>query len=178
MLRAYVLILIVIGVAASVLGTRPASVPPSPDEVHVVGPAPVVAGNDGAADDQSVANLNGGEVQLQRSANGHFYAEVAVNGTPIHMLVDTGASGIALSRDDARAAGIATSIGMNDVVGEGADGSVHGEFVTIDRIALGSTTAEQMPAMVLNGGQQSLLGQAFLARFSSVEIHRNTMTLR
>ena len=94
------------------------------------------------------------------------------------MLVDTGATGIALSREDARKAGIATSIGMNDVVGEGADGSVHGEYVTIDRMSLGGKTVEQMHAIVLNRGEQSLLGQEFLARFASVEMHGDTMTLR
>jgi predicted aspartyl protease len=35
-----------------------------------------------------------------------------------------------------------------------------------------------MPAMVLNGGEQSLLGQAFLAKFASVEIHGDSMILR
>jgi aspartyl protease family protein len=94
------------------------------------------------------------------------------------MLVDTGATGIALSRDDARKAGIATSIGMNDVVGQGADGSIHGEYVTIDRMTLGEKTAEQMAALVLSSGSQSLLGQSFLRQFASVEIHGDTMVLR
>ena len=67
---------------------------------------------------------------------------------------------------------------MNDVVGQGADGSVRGEFVTIDHIELGGTTVEKMPAMVLNSGEQSLLGQQFLQKFASVEIHGDTMTLR
>jgi aspartyl protease family protein len=119
-----------------------------------------------------------GSVQLKREANGHFYADVEINGTPVRMLVDTGATAIALSRDDARKAGIATSIGMPNVVGEGADGSVHGEYVTIDRMALGETTAEQMHAVVLNAGGQSLLGQEFLQKFAAVEIHGDTMTLR
>jgi aspartyl protease family protein len=140
--------------------------------VHMVDPR-----SDSAPQTPTVANLDSG-VQLQREANGHFYADVQINGTPIHMLVDTGASGIALGREDARRAGIATSIGMNDVVGEGADGSVHGEFVMVDRIALGSTTAEKMPAMVLNSGAQSLLGQQFLEKFAAVEIRGDTMTLR
>jgi predicted aspartyl protease len=67
---------------------------------------------------------------------------------------------------------------MNDVVGRGADGSVHGEFITIDRITLGEKRAEQMPAMILNAGEQSLLGQSFLQKFASVEIRGDTMTLR
>ena len=43
-----------------------------------------------------------GSITLDRNADGHFYADVRINGNPVHMLIDTGASGIALSRDDAR----------------------------------------------------------------------------
>jgi aspartyl protease family protein len=119
-----------------------------------------------------------GSIELRRNANGHFYADVRINGAEIHMLVDTGASGIALSRDDARMAGIATSIGMNDVVGKGADGAIHGEFVKLDRVELGPLSAEGLDAIVLDSGEQSLLGQSFLSKFSSVEIEGDKMVLR
>jgi aspartyl protease family protein len=121
---------------------------------------------------------NDGTVQLNRNDDGHFYADVQINGATVHMLVDTGASTIALSRDDARTAGIATSIGMNNVVGEGADGSVYGEYVKIDRMALGPKEVDGLDGIILNSGNQSLLGQTFLAKFDSVEIHGNTMVLR
>ena len=94
------------------------------------------------------------------------------------MLVDTGASGIALSRSDAQRAGLAVSAGMFNVVGEGADGDVHGEYATLDRVSLGATTAEKVPAVVLDAGEQSLLGQSFLSKFESVEISGDTMVLR
>jgi aspartyl protease family protein len=118
-----------------------------------------------------------GTVELDRNDDGHFYADVQINGAQVHMLVDTGASAIALSRDDARSAGIATSIGMNDVVGEGADGDVHGEYVKVDRMELGPKTVQGLDAIVLNSGEQSLLGQSFLAKFDSVEIHGDKMVL-
>jgi aspartyl protease family protein len=119
-----------------------------------------------------------GSVELQRESDGHFYADVQINGANIRALVDTGATEIALSRADAGSAGIATSIGMPEVVGEGADGAVHGEVVMIDRISLGPKTAETMPAVVLNQGGESLLGQSFLSKFDSVEIHGDTMVLK
>jgi aspartyl protease family protein len=119
-----------------------------------------------------------GTTELQRSADGHFYADVRINGATVHMLVDTGASAIALSRDDARSVGIATSIGMNDVVGEGADGAVHGEFVRLDKVELGPLSAQGLDAIVLNSGEQSLLGQSFLGKFSSVRIEGDRMLLR
>ena len=127
---------------------------------------------------KSATFSDGSTVELQRDSDGHFYADVQINGTPVRMLVDTGATGIALSRDDARSAGIATSIGMNDVVGEGADGSVHGEFVTVDRVTMGGKSASALEAVVLNNGQQSLLGQSFLSKFDSVEIRGDTMVLK
>lgn len=119
-----------------------------------------------------------GSLELQRNDDGHFYADVRINGNSVHMLIDTGASGIALSRDDARAAGLATSIGMPDVVGEGADGEVHGEYVKLDRVELGPLSASGLEAIVLNSGQQSLLGQSFLSKFSSVQIQGDRMVLR
>ena len=96
----------------------------------------------------------------------------------VRALIDTGASGIALSRDDALSAGLATSIGMPDVVGRGADGDVFGEHVTLDAVALGHRTAEDMSAVVLNSGEQTLLGQSFLSKFESVEIRGDKMVLR
>lgn len=120
----------------------------------------------------------GDAIALERSFDGHFYADVLVNGSPIRFLVDTGASTIALSRDDARKAGLAASISMPQVVGEGAGGAVHGEIVTLDRVMLGTTEATNVTAIVLDGGSQSLLGQSFLSKFASVEIRGNTMVLQ
>lgn len=119
-----------------------------------------------------------GALELQRDVDGHFYADVKINGSAIHMLVDTGASSIALSRDDALSAGVPTSISMNEVVGMGADGAVHGQRVTLERVELGPLTGEGMDAVVLNSGRRSLLGQSFLSRFASVEIEGDRMILR
>ena len=119
-----------------------------------------------------------GTIELKRETNGHFYADVDINGSPIRVLVDTGASGIALSRDDARRAGLAISAGMFEVIGKGANGDVHGEYVQLDRVSLGSTTAEGVPAVVLDSGEQSLLGQSFLSKFDTVEIRGDKMYLR
>jgi aspartyl protease family protein len=118
-----------------------------------------------------------GSVELDRQSDGHFYADVDVNGATLHMLVDTGATSIALSRDDARSAGLAVSIGMPQVVGQGADGDVRGEYATLDRVTLGEKTVEGLPAVVLNSGEQSLLGQSFLSKFQSVEIQGDKMVL-
>jgi predicted aspartyl protease len=48
----------------------------------------------------------------------------------------------------------------------------------LDRVRLGGTEATGLEAIVLNSGEQSLLGQEFLSKFDSVEIHGDTMVLK
>lgn len=67
---------------------------------------------------------------------------------------------------------------MPEVVGNGAGGDVRGEVVSLDRVSLGSSTATDIPAVVLDSGSQSLLGQSFLSKFQSVEIRDDRMILR
>ena len=125
--------------------------------------------------DQSTSS---GEIKLRRFEDGHFYADATVNGTRIHFLIDTGASVIALTRADAMRASIALAPGQGEVIGQGAGGDLHGEVVNLDRVELGHKQAEDMTGVVVAGGEQSLLGQTFLSKFDSVEIHGDEMTLR
>ena len=48
----------------------------------------------------------------------------------------------------------------------------------LDRVTLGDKTVEQVPAVILSNGGQSLLGQSFLSKFSSVHIEGDKMILR
>jgi aspartyl protease family protein len=178
-MRGFFMVILAIGILSSLMGHRPRGDTSSSAEENVFREAAGMSNSEDSSDPaMQTASSDGSSIEVPRSSDGHFYADVDVNGTKLHMLIDTGASGVALSRDDARSAGIATSIGMNDVVGEGADGSIHGEYVQVDRMALGNKTAEDVPAVILNSGTQSLLGQSFLAKFASVEIRGDTMTLR
>jgi aspartyl protease family protein len=179
MLRAWFILIISVGILSSALSncSRAASgAPEAFDQVRAEHGSGYARAKAYARDEDETANADG--LVLHRQWDGHFYADTQINGTTIHMLVDTGATGIALTRDDARKAGIGISIGMPNVVGEGAGGAVKGEYVTLDRVNLGGESAESMPAIVLDGGGQSLLGQSFLSRFASVEIKGDTMVLR
>ena len=129
-----------------------------------------------AASPPTVDELDRG-IELTRDDDGYFFADVQINGAPVHMVVDTGATEHRSSRNDAQMAGLATSIGMNDVIGKGADGDVKGEAVTLDRVTLGGKTIKNVPAIVLSSGGQSLLGQSFLSKFASVRIEGDKMIL-
>jgi aspartyl protease family protein len=119
-----------------------------------------------------------GAIVLDRDYDGHFYADARVNGATVHFLVDTGATGIALSVDDARRAGLALDPNQAEVIGTGASGAVTGHWVRLNRVELGLKSANDVQAVILEGGDRSLLGQSFLAQFGSVEIHNDRMVLR
>ncbi|MBX3561043.1 MAG: TIGR02281 family clan AA aspartic protease [Sphingomonas sp.] len=113
---------------------------------------------------------------ISRAEDGHFYAEAQVNGARIRFLVDTGASLVALTPEDARRAGIA----IGDVTGraQGAGGEVAFAPVTIDRLAIGPLEARDVRGAVADRLPVSLLGQSFLQRVGSVEMRGDTMILR
>ena len=131
-------------------------------------------------DEQSAQSIDSGSgtVTLERSFDGHFYADAQVNGATVHFLVDTGASGIALAADDARRAGLAYDSHQAEVIGTGASGEVLGQFVRLNRVELGLKSVSDAPAVILVGGDGSLLGQSFLSKFDSVEVLGYSMVLR
>jgi aspartyl protease family protein len=119
-----------------------------------------------------------GSITLHREWDGHFYVDARVNGATVHFLVDTGASVIALTESDARSAGLAFDTAQSEPVGSGASGEVYGHYVRLNRVELGLKSVTDSPAIILEGGDRSLLGQSFLSKFGSVEIHNDTMVLR
>ncbi len=178
--RAYLIFIVVAGIVGAMLpGGRSSTPSPSSPGIPVrlvESASDSLIASRGSSD--SNVSAEAGTIELKREGNGHFYADVQINSQTVRVLVDTGASGIALTRSDAQRAGLAVSIGMYDVVAKGADGDVRGEFVTLDRVSLGAARVEQVPAIVLDAGEQSLLGQSFLSQFASVEIRGDTMVLR
>lgn len=113
---------------------------------------------------------------LMRGPDGHFYADAQVNGVTIRFMIDTGASVVMLTREDAQRAGI--PLPAERALAMGVGGTVSVAPVTIGRIAIGAVEARAIQAAVADELPVSLLGQNFLARFGSVEIRGDTMVLR
>ena len=118
------------------------------------------------------------EVSLTKSSDGQFYVNADINGHSTRFLVDTGASEIALSESDARAAGIAVDPASYQLIGHGASGVVRGQQVTIRRIDLQGIHAKDVDAAVVPGTTVSLLGQPFLDKLDEVVIRKDEMRLR
>jgi aspartyl protease family protein len=132
-----------------------------------------------AANELTNAPAMGGPwTTLERGPGGHFYADAQVNGMTVHFLVDTGASGVALTTADAQRVGLQFSATEFTPVGGGASGEVRGKLVMLDRVALGGRTVENVEGAIIEGGQISLLGQSFLTRMGTLEMNGDRMVIR
>jgi aspartyl protease family protein len=119
-----------------------------------------------------------GEEVLPRADDGHFYADVTVDGGSAHMLVDTGATTVALTAEDAEAMGISWNDSDIRPVARGASGAVHGFPVTLGVVQLGDLEARDVSAIVVPEGLDiSLLGQSFLSKIERVEMEQDRMVL-
>ncbi len=148
--------------------------PPSPPPPGATG-KPAATAPVPAAEPASAGNGFASR-ELARAPDGHFYLDAQVNGAPVHFLIDTGASMVALTPTDAQRAGIA--LPSERAVAQGAGGSVEIIPVTIDRIAAGPLEARDVPGAVARELPISLLGQSFLSRVGNVEIAGDRMILR
>jgi aspartyl protease family protein len=97
---------------------------------------------------------------------GHVVLDAAVNGAPVLMLVDTGASLVTLTPADARSAGINT-----------ANGTARMAPVTLREIRIGQLSLYDVPAAVLEHLNVSLLGMSFLSRLQGYEMRDGKLTI-
>jgi aspartyl protease family protein len=111
---------------------------------------------------------------------GHFKSNARINGTSIRVLVDTGASTVALSHEDARRAGFRIDDLRFDTPVSTANGVVNAARVKIDRIEVGGIRVERVEGMVMPKGAMvgSLLGMSFLSRLDSYEVKNGVLLLR
>lgn len=117
-------------------------------------------------------------IEVPRSADGHYYLTLDVNDVPVRFVIDTGASQVVLTRQDARRVGIDPTDAHYFQTANTANGVVQTAPVVLDQVALGSITDRQVPA-VINGGtmEGSLLGMTYLNLYSRIEISNAQLVL-
>ena len=119
-------------------------------------------------------------VVLEKRPNGHFEAKVLVDGTPLRLLVDTGASSTVLSRADAEAAGIDIGALQYTVPVSTANGVARAAAARAANVSLGEISRDNVPILVAADGalEQSLLGMSFISTLSGVDLRGDRMVLR
>jgi aspartyl protease family protein len=119
-------------------------------------------------------------VILYKAGNGHYQADALIDGSPITLMVDTGASTIALSFEDAEKVGLnPQSLDFNSMVMT-ANGPARTAYVTLADIEIGGIKRTNVRAGIAERGKlgQSLLGMNFMETLSSVSFSGDELKLR
>ena len=119
-------------------------------------------------------------VELRAGAYGHFHTRAEVNGRPIGVMVDTGASIVALTFEDAREAGLYVRDSDFTHRVSTANGFARIAPVTIDRISIGDITVRNVSGAVMEAGKlgTTLLGMSFLSRLQRVDMRSGMLVLQ
>jgi aspartyl protease family protein len=123
---------------------------------------------------------HGRTVEVGRTNGGDFAIAAQINGARVAMVLDTGASSVVLTRDDAKKAGLPLEVLNYTVNIDTANGRTKAAPVTLDRIAIGDLVERSVDALVAQPGQlkTSLLGMSFLNRLQSWEVSGDRLVLK
>lgn len=114
-------------------------------------------------------------VVLKRGLDGHYRSEALINGEKVDVLVDTGATGVAISQ------AVADKLGLKSIDAirtNTANGDSVGYMVRLNSVKLGGVEAHDVAAMIapsLEG--EVLLGMSFLGRMD-VRLYKGEMTIK
>lgn len=103
-----------------------------------------------------------------------------MNGRTIRVLVDTGASIVALTYEDARSIGLLVRDSDFTHRVSTANGIARVAPVVIDRIAIGDILVRDVQGAVMEPGKlgTTLLGMSFLGRLQRVDMRAGTLVLQ
>lgn len=115
------------------------------------------------------------EVVLKRGSDGHYRAEALINGQKVNVLVDTGATGVAISQAVADRLQLKSVSAIRTAT---ANGDAVGYLVRLESVKLGGLEANNVSASIAPGLQGDvLLGMSFLGRMD-VRLYKGEMTIK
>lgn len=117
---------------------------------------------------------NTDSVVLKRGPDGHYRSEALINGKKVQVLVDTGATGVAISQKIADQLDLKS---VNAIRTNTANGDSVGYIVRLESVKIGGVTAHNVSAMIAPGlDGDVLLGMSFLGRMD-IRLYKGEMTI-
>lgn len=121
----------------------------------------------------------GAPAQVLKAADGHYWADALIEGRAVRVMVDTGASVVALTRDDAARLGLRLEPADFSATVVTASGPVRAAAVELQAVAVAGARVDRVEALVVEAGlPHSLLGMSYLGRLSSFSATPAGLTLR
>jgi aspartyl protease family protein len=107
----------------------------------------------------------GTRIVLTAGSGGHFFSDGSINGKAVRFIVDTGATNISISENEAKRIGLDYRRGQRGIA-QTANGQVVAHRVQLNSVRVGEVTLYNIEAIVLPASMdQVLLGNSFLSRF-------------
>ncbi|MDE2259709.1 MAG: retroviral-like aspartic protease family protein [Betaproteobacteria bacterium] len=116
------------------------------------------------------------QVVLARDLSGHYHAEAFIDGTKVIVLVDTGATDVAISQALADKIGIKSHSAIQT---QTANGNSVGFMTRLKSIKIGGIEVSDVAATIVPklSGADALLGMSFLNRMD-INLHNGVMTIK
>ena len=115
-------------------------------------------------------------ISLAQAPNGHFYANAIINGVPLRVMVDSGATFTTIPVALANRLNLGPLV-FNQTVST-ANGPVRGAETTLREVTISGVTFRNVEGLVTVGILDvPLLGQSFLSGLQSYHVENRTMTL-
>ena len=141
--------------------------------------ADAAVASEGAAFDAAGTESTGPAAAIDKSPDGHYWAEAMVNGERVRFLVDTGATTVALTPEDARRLGYDPARLDYQFQVATAGGQARAAEVRLASVSVAGATVPDVDALVIERGlPTSLLGMTYLGRLSRFEATRTSLILR
>lgn len=122
--------------------------------------------------------VDGEEVRIRMSPDGHFWARATINGLEHRMLIDSGATITALSDRTAREASVGKRPSLVPVILRTANGDVRATAGKVDTLRLGDITARNLNVVITPAlGDTDVLGMNFLSQLESWRVEGRTLIL-
>ncbi|CAN5204220.1 TIGR02281 family clan AA aspartic protease [soil metagenome] len=119
---------------------------------------------------------SGSQIVLTAGSGGHFVTDGSINGNAVRFMVDTGATNISMSQQEAERIGLDFRHGQQGIAGT-ANGQVIAYRVSLGAVRVGDVQVYNVDAIVLPGFMDGvLLGNSFLTRFQ-MKRENDVMTL-
>lgn len=128
---------------------------------------------------EAAIGASGTDAQVVKGADGHYWAEANIDGKAVRVLVDTGASVVALTRADALRLGVDPEPDAFTGKVQTASGVVRAAPVQLKTISVAGARVDRVEALVVEQGlEYSLLGMSYLGRLSAFSATPAGLTLR
>jgi aspartyl protease family protein len=122
----------------------------------------------------------GTRIEVSADLRGHFVVHPSLDGRRVRMLVDTGASLVILSHEDAQVLGVLPARHGYTARVTTANGTVEAARVRFAEVKIGDIAVRGVEGLVMPPGrlETSLLGMSFLKRLAGFEIARGRLILK